>query len=125
MKMLRLIAAAASLLAAIAAPASTTSASAFSAWEVANVSYGDVLNVRRWPSAQSQIRAAYPNGTVLSLTGKCKDAPNYLDQIAHYSPAYQAELVRFMWCEVWHDPTQSGAYEPGWIYMKYARPFEG
>lgn len=121
MTMFRAVAAIAALAGSLNVTAPAQSA-AFFAWEVSGLSFGDTLNVRRWPSAQSQKRAAYPAGTALSLTGKCKDAPHMLDQIAHLSPAAQQQAVRYMWCEIWHEPAQNGTFEPGWIYMKYARP---
>ena len=45
-------------------------ATVFAAWQVANVPLGDTLNVRKYPSSNSQKQAAYPNGTVLQMTGK-------------------------------------------------------
>ncbi|MEO1749762.1 MAG: hypothetical protein AAFR27_14325, partial [Pseudomonadota bacterium] len=45
-----------------------------------------------------------------------------LDQISGLSSVKQRELVRYMWCELYHDPDLNGSYEPGWIYMKYAKP---
>ena len=36
----------------------TAYANAFAAWEVANVSWDYVLNVRAWPSSESAIRTA-------------------------------------------------------------------
>ncbi|TIT27438.1 MAG: SH3 domain-containing protein, partial [Mesorhizobium sp.] len=26
------------------------------------------------------------------------------------------------WCEVWHDPAQSGNFVTGWVYGKYITP---
>jgi len=46
-------------------------ATAFAAWQVTGVPFGDTLNVRKYPSGASQKQAAYPNGTVLQMTGKC------------------------------------------------------
>lgn len=43
-------------------------ATVFAAWQVANVPFGDTLNVRKYPSGTSQKQAAYPNGTVLQMT---------------------------------------------------------
>ena len=45
-------------------------ATVFAAWQVANVPFGDTLNVRKYPSG-TQKQAAYPNGTVLQMTGRC------------------------------------------------------
>jgi hypothetical protein len=46
---------------------------------VSNVSHGDTLNVRKFPANNSQKQAAYPNGTVLQMTGKCTGGVNLLD----------------------------------------------
>lgn len=43
----------------------------FAAWEVANVPFGDT-------ASRSQKQAAYPNGTVLQMTGKCTGGINPL-----------------------------------------------
>jgi len=115
------------LFAAVAAASMLTAgapagASVFHAWQVTDVSWGDVLNVRRWPSSQSWIESAYPNGTVLSLTGRCKGAPTLLDTIAHLPDWQQRQAVRYKWCEVWHDPANNGQWQTGWVYMKYMRP---
>lgn len=48
-------------------------ASAFWHGEVTGVANWDVLNIRKWPSAQSQIIDAYDNGDDVSLTGRCKN----------------------------------------------------
>lgn len=113
-----LAAAAIALGAALPVPAS---ASTFVAWEVADVAWGDTLNVRKYPASTSQKRAAYPNGTVLSMTGKCTGGVNLFD-IAHLSKKAQRARVRNKWCQVWHDPKQSGNYEAGWVYGRYIRP---
>ncbi|MEL6920854.1 MAG: SH3 domain-containing protein [Pseudomonadota bacterium] len=122
MKRTATIAAAIALFAAIGAAPTISNASAFIAWQVTDVAWNDTLNVRRWPAAHSQKRAAYPNGTVLQMTGKCKDAPHLLDQISHLPAAIQRQAVRYKWCEVYHSPANNGAYEPGWVYMKYVKP---
>ncbi len=96
-------------------------AAAFAAWQVANVPWGDTLNVRKYPSSTSQKQAAYPNGAVLQMTGRCTGGVNLLD-IVNKPEWKQAELVRFRWCEVWHDPAQNGKFVTGWVYGKYIRP---
>lgn len=96
-------------------------ASTFVAWEVADVSFGDTLNVRKFPASTSQKRAAYPNGTTLSMTGKCTGGVDLFD-IANLSRNAQRAKVRSKWCQVWHDPKQSGAFELGWVYGRYIRP---
>lgn len=100
---------------------SGAAASAFAAWEVANVAWNDVLNVRAWPSSESAIRAGYPNGTPLSMTGRCMNGVD-LKEIAGQPAAVQAEKVRYTWCEVWHDPTGTGDWQNGWVYGKYIAP---
>jgi hypothetical protein len=103
-------------LASGAAPAST-----FVAWEVTNVPFGDTLNVRKYPSNGSQKQSAYPNGTVLSMTGRCTNGLDLRD-IQHLPEHVQAKRVRYSWCQVWHDPSQSGNYVTGWVYGKYIAP---
>lgn len=97
-------------------------AAVFAAWEVANVPWGDTLNVRKYPSGTSQKQAAYPNGTVLQMTGRCTDGgPDLLD-IVHLPDWKQVQTVRYRWCEVWHDPAKNGMFVNGWVYGKYIRP---
>lgn len=98
-----------------------SNAAAFAAWQVANVPWGDTLNVRKYPSGTSQKQAAYPNGAVLQMTGRCTGGVNLLD-IVNKPDWKQAELIRFRWCEVWHDPAQNGKFVTGWVYGKYIRP---
>ncbi|MCP4998449.1 MAG: SH3 domain-containing protein [Hyphomicrobiales bacterium] len=96
-------------------------AATFAAWEVANVDWDDVLNVRAWPSSKSAIRAGYPNATPLMMTGRCMNGVNLKD-IAAQPKSHQAEMVRQTWCEVWHDPTNTGDWQTGWVYDRYIRP---
>jgi len=100
---------------------SPAQATTFAAWKVANVPFGDTLNVRKYPSSKSQKQAAYPNGTVLQMTGKCTGGIDLLD-IAGQSSAQQIDAVRFVWCELWHDPAQNGSFTTGWVYGKYIAP---
>lgn len=96
-------------------------ASTFVAWKVTNVPFGDTLNVRKYPASTSQKQNAYPNGAVLSMTGRCTggvDLKNIQGQPKHV----QAAKVRTRWCEVWHDPAQNGKFVTGWVYGKYIRP---
>lgn len=96
-------------------------ASAFVAWEVADVAWGDTLNVRKYPSGSSQKQAAYPNGTALQMTGKCTGGVDLFDISGQ--PAWkQRQTVRFLWCQVWHDPAQNGNFVTGWVYGKYIKP---
>jgi hypothetical protein len=96
-------------------------AATFAAWQVANVPFGDTLNVRKYPSSASQKQAAYPNGTVLQMTGKCTGGVNLLD-ISGQPQAEQEQLVRYRWCQVWHDPAQNGNFVTGWVYGRYITP---
>lgn len=113
------IAIAASVMAGNIAP---SAASAFVAWQIADVPWGDVLNVRKYPSSGSQIQSAYPNGTVLSMTGRCTGGIDLFDiqGLAHWK---QRQIVRYKWCEVWHDPAQNGNFKAGWVYGKYIKPY--
>jgi hypothetical protein len=108
-------------LAGVAAYAGTARATVFAAWEVANVAFGDTLNVRKYPSSNSQKQASYPNGTVLQMTGRCTGGVNLLD-IANLPGWKQVEMVRYRWCEVWHDPARDGKFVTGWAYGRYLRP---
>jgi hypothetical protein len=110
------------LAASVALQAGQSHATAFAAWQVANVAWGDTLNVRKYPANNSQKQAAYPNGTVLQMTGKCTDGLDLLD-IASKPDWKQAHLVRYRWCEVWHDPKQNGQFVTGWVYGKYIKPY--
>ena len=89
---------------------------------MANVPFGDTLNVRKYPSGTSQKQAAYPNGTVLQMTGRCTGGVNLLD-IANQPAWKQHQTVRYRWCEVWHDPAKNGAFVTGWAYGKYITPY--
>lgn len=102
--------------------ASGTQASTFVAWEVANVPWGDALNVRKYPSNKSQKQSAYPNGTVLQMTGRCTGGVDLFD-ITHLSRWRQAQTVRYEWCEVWHEPRNDGDFVTGWVYGRYIEPY--
>ncbi len=107
--------------ATVAFGAGQAQAAAFVAWEVANVPWGDVLNVRKYPSNSSQKQASYPNGTILSMTGKCTGGVDLFD-ISGLPDHQQAQTVRYKWCQVWHDPKQNGKYVAGWVYGRYIVP---
>lgn len=113
--------AAATALSAVSVAAGPASATVFAAWEVANVPHGDTLNVRKFPSSSSQKQSAYPNGTVLQMTGRCTGGVNLLD-ITHLPKWKQAAAVRYRWCELWHDPARDGNFVAGWVYGRYIRP---
>lgn len=112
---------AATILAALAI-APQANASTFVAWQVAGVGWGDTLNVRAYPSSVSRKQAAYPNGTVLQMTGKCTGGANLLD-IAHLPDATQKQVVRYAWCQIWHDPQRDGNHVAGWVYGRYLAPY--
>ena len=97
-------------------------ATVFAAWQVANVPFGDTLNVRKYPSGTSQKQAAYPNGMVLQMTGQCTGGVNLLD-IANQPAWKQHQTVRYRWSEVWHDPAKNGAFVTGRAYGKYITPY--
>ena len=111
------LAAAAIGLASVQATAAT-----FAAWQVANVPFGDTLNVRKYPSSNSQKQAAYPNGAVLQMTGKCTGGVDLLD-ISGQPKWKQEQLVRHRWCQIWHDPAQNGNFVTGWVYGRYITPY--
>lgn len=111
-------------IAAIAASgclAGTAVASTFVAWRVAGLTAGDLLNVRAYPSPKSKVLVGYPEGTTLSMTGRCTGGVD-LGDIAGLPQAQQRELVRYRWCEAWLDPSGSGTFRQGWVYGRYIRP---
>jgi hypothetical protein len=120
-KLTHIAAALALTLSAIAIPA-TSHASAFAAWQVTNVPWGDLLNARKYPSPSSQKQAAYPNGTVLSMTGPCTNGVD-LQNITGLPAWKQRALVRNAWCQMWHDPTGNGHYVTGWVRMKFMKVY--
>ena len=119
----RLRTAAALAIAAVGLATVQATAATFAAWQVTNVSFGDTLNVRKYPSGESQKQAAYPNGTVLQMTGKCTGDVNLLDISGH--PEWkQKQLVRYRWCQIWHDPAQNGNFVTGWSMAGTSSPIE-
>ena len=118
----RLRTAAALAIAAVGLATVQATAATFAAWQVANVAFGDTLNVRKYPSGESQKQAAYPNGTVLQMTGRCTGGVD-LFEIAGKSSWAQKQAVRYRWCEVWHDPKQDGDFVTGWVYGRYIAPY--
>ena len=96
-------------------------ASAFVGWQVTGVSKGDLLNVRAYPSPRSRILVGYPNGTRLSMTGRCTGGVR-LDRIQRLPPWNQRRQVRYEWCETWLDPLGNGNFRNGWVYGRYIRP---
>jgi hypothetical protein len=97
----------------------TSMASAFVAWRVADVSADDVLMVRAYPS--SRILVGYPDGVTLSMTGRCTDDVR-LDEMDDYDLDEQRELVSDVWCEAWLDPYGTGEFRNGWVFGRYIEP---
>lgn len=122
MKMLMKTAAALAIASTVAVFAAESRAAAFSAWEVGKVPWGDTLNIRKFPSNGSQKQAAYPNGNVLKMTGRCTGGVDLRD-IGHLPAWKQEQRVRYSWCQVWHDPAQDGRYVTGWVYGRYITPY--
>jgi hypothetical protein len=120
-KLTQIAAALALTLSAIALP-STSQASAFAAWQVTNVPWGDLLNARKYPSPSSQKQAAYANGTVLSMTGPCTNGVD-LQDIQGLPSWKQRALVKNAWCQMWHDPKGNGHYVTGWVRMKFMKVY--
>ena len=118
----RLRTAAALAIATVGLATVQATAATFAAWQVTNVSFGDTLNVRKYPSGESQKQSAYPNGTVLQMTGKCTGDVNLLD-ISGQPEWKQKQLVRYRWCQIWHDPAQNGNFVTGWVYGRYIQPY--
>ena len=110
------------LVSTISAWAGQAQSAVFAAWQVNNVAYGDTLNVRKYPANNSQKQSAYPNGTVLQMTGKCTGGINLIE-ISGMPAWKQSQLVRYRWCQIWHDPSQSGNFVTGWVYGKYITPY--
>lgn len=115
------MAAAVVALAAIMTIVANPARAEFFGWQVSGVANWDVLNVRAWPSSISQILVGYPNGTPLSLTGKCTGGLS-LNQIAGQPASVQAQAVRYRWCEAWLDPQGNGNFRTGWVYGRFIRP---
>lgn len=120
MNAVRITAGAAALAAVVALTAPPVHAEFFG-WRVTGVAASDVLNVRAWPANFSRILVGYPNGTPLSLTGKCTGGVK-LDAINGLPPAARAAAVRARWCEIWLDPLGDGNFRAGWVYGKFIAP---
>lgn len=107
--------------AALATAAPAALANTFVAWQVSDVAWNDVLNARAWPSSQSAVRAGYPNGTSLQMTGRCMNGID-LNDISAWSVGAQRNAIRSTWCQIWHDPGQNGGGQVGWVYGRYIKP---
>ena len=115
-------AAAALAIGAAALLAMPATAATFAAWQVSNVPFGDVLNVRKYPASHSQRQAAYPNGTVLQMTGTCTGGVD-LHDVTGWPKWKQRQAVRYRWCQIWHDPSRDGNFVTGWVYGRYIIPY--
>jgi len=108
-------------LAGLFAGMAPSNSAAFYAWLVVDVPESDTLNVRAYPSSKSQILVAYPNGTLLSMTGVCTQGLD-LGQIAGLPASQQRQYVRYLWCQAWVDPQGNGNYQAAWVYGKFIAP---
>ena len=120
-ELMRRTLAAAVVIAAAALASQPANASAFFGWRVVDVPPNDVRNIRAYPASTSRILVGYPNGTPLSLVGRCTGGVNIGD--INGLPAWkQRQIVRHLWCAVWLDPTGTGNFREGWVYGRYIRP---
>lgn len=122
MKTVLRVTAALALASTVAFFAGQTRASTFAVWEFSNVPWGDTLDIRKYVSISSQKQAAYPNGTVLQMTGKCAGGLS-LFETGHLPDWNQKQRVRYRWCQIWHDPAQDGQFVTGWVYGRYIAPY--
>lgn len=101
-----------------AAPASS---SAFTAGTITAIAPDDVLNIRKWPSAQSMVIDAYELNRPISMTGRCKNIiTNVSFRIDGGEPAglkYSWMKAAHVWCQVMTDDA-----ELGWARGKYIWP---
>lgn len=103
------------------ATAAPSLGSAFVAWRITGISVDDLLNVRAYPSSSSRILVGYPNGGMLSMTGRCTGGVR-LDEMQGQPAWRQRQAVRYQWCEAWLDPSGNGEWRNGWVYGRYIRP---
>ena len=95
--------------------------SAFTAGTITAIAPDDALNVRRWPSASSQVIASYGLNEPISLTGRCK---NTVTNISFRVDGYGTAQVKYVamkranvWCQVMTNDS-----ELGWARGKYIWP---
>jgi hypothetical protein len=101
----------------------STSAIAGAFWpgKVIDIAWDDVLNIRKWPSAQSQIIDSYNNGDHVSMTGRCKNivtnASFWID--GGQSTAWKHARMKRpnVWCQV-----MSPSGEVGWVRGAFVWP---
>lgn len=98
----------------------TAGASAFWHGTVYNVAYNDVLNVRKWPSAQSRIIDSYDNGDDVSLTGRCKNTVTNVSFRVDNGQSASWKRSRMqqqnVWCQV-----VTGVGKVGWVRGRFVR----
>jgi hypothetical protein len=108
----------AALLIATCMPAA---ASTFWHGTVIGVKNWDVLNVRKWPSSQSQIIDSYDNADDVSLTGRCKNivTNNSFRVDGSQSPAWKHSRMSKsnVWCQV-----SSPSDKIGWVRGSFVWP---
>lgn len=95
--------------------------SAFTAGTITAIAPDDALNIRKWPSASSQIIDAYGLNEPISLTGRCK---NIVTNISFRVDGYGTAQVKYaamkranVWCQV-----MTNDAELGWARGKYIWP---
>jgi hypothetical protein len=111
---------AAILLGVLCSFVSPVQASALHGFTVIDVPAGDRLNVRAGPGTGHKVQAAYRNGALLSLTGRCTSL--MLDDLAGMDAARKFRHIRAVWCEVWHDPRGDGQFVTGWAKGRFLYP---
>ena len=107
--------------AAIGATSAPALSSAFTAGTITAIAPDDALNIRKWPSAQSQIIDAYELNEKISMTGRCKNiVTNISFRIDGYGSIewkYAQMKKANVWCQVMTDDA-----ELGWARGKYIWP---
>jgi len=107
--------------ASIAATTVPAQSSAFTAGTITAIAPDDALNIRKWPSAQSQIIDAYMLNESISMTGRCKNiVTNVSFRIDGYGSAgwkYAQMKKAYVWCQV-----MTNNAELGWARGKYIWP---
>ncbi len=107
---------------AITAQIDPATASAFIGGTVIMAPLSNPLNARAWPSTASAVQRTYTNGTMLSLTGTCKNISTNVSFSINYT-SYAAMAAPYVWCKIWHEvPNGSGIYKIGWVRGKYVHP---
>ena len=95
--------------------------SAFTGGSVTAIAPDDVLNIRKWPSAQSQIIDGYELDEPISLTGRCKNiVTNVSFRIdGGEAPGHKYAMMKRanVWCQVMTNDAVLG-----WARGKYIWP---